>query len=150
MFGAFVWRFEVVGDHWLIQVAEASQGDEGRLCPPGSDRLPLWVRFLFLSSSSRCCCHLHFIRRFRVYSHAYPISRHVGDGNVHSLALFSSDAELETIREAVHEMVERAIRLEGTCTGEHGVGVGKVEYLNSELGEGTVGLMETVKRTCKL
>lgn len=43
-------------------------------------------------------------------------------------------------------MVERAIRLEGTCTGEHGVGLGKVEYLESELGEGTVGLMETIKR----
>ena len=34
---------------------------------------------------------------------------------------------------------------EGTCTGEHGVGVGKKEYLISELGEGTVGLMKTVK-----
>ena len=44
-------------------------------------------------------------------------------------------------------MVHRAIRLEGTCTGEHGVGVGKVEYLEEELGVGTVGLMETIKRT---
>ena len=44
-------------------------------------------------------------------------------------------------------MVERAIRLEGTCTGEHGVGVGKIEYLDEELGKGTVNLMETVKRT---
>ena len=34
---------------------------------------------------------------------------------------------------------------DGTCTGEHGVGVGKKEYLISELGEGTVGLMKTVK-----
>jgi D-lactate dehydrogenase (cytochrome) len=44
-------------------------------------------------------------------------------------------------------MVHRAIRLEGTCTGEHGVGVGKIEYLEEELGAGTVGLMETIKRT---
>jgi hypothetical protein len=44
-------------------------------------------------------------------------------------------------------MVHRAIALEGTCSGEHGVGLGKVEYLESELGEGTVGLMETIKRT---
>ncbi|ORX36265.1 putative D-lactate dehydrogenase oxidoreductase protein [Kockovaella imperatae] len=72
---------------------------------------------------------------------------HVGDGNVHSLALFSDDDELAKIREAVHEMVERAIRLDGTCTGEHGVGLGKVEYLDGELGRGTVNLMETVKRT---
>ena len=72
---------------------------------------------------------------------------HVGDGNVHSLALFSNDEELERIRDGVHEMVERAIRLEGTCTGEHGVGIGKIEYLEKELGVGTVGLMETIKRT---
>jgi D-lactate dehydrogenase (cytochrome) len=47
-------------------------------------------------------------------------------------------------------MVHRAIALDGTCTGEHGVGVGKVEYLTSELGEGTVALMETIKRTREL
>lgn len=44
-------------------------------------------------------------------------------------------------------MVDRAIRLDGTCSGEHGVGLGKIEYLESELGVGTVGLMETIKRT---
>ena len=73
--------------------------------------------------------------------------RHVGDGNVHSLALFTNDKELEVVKDAVHDMVHRAIRLEGTCTGEHGVGIGKVEYLDEELGRGTVNVMETVKRT---
>lgn len=72
---------------------------------------------------------------------------HVGDGNVHTLALFSDDDELEKVRAAVHDMVERAIRLGGTCSGEHGVGLGKIEYLPTELGQGTVNLMETVKRT---
>lgn len=72
--------------------------------------------------------------------------RHVGDGNVHSLPLFSNDEELEIVKDAVHEMVHRAIALDGTCTGEHGVGMGKVEYMSEELGEGTVNLMETVKR----
>lgn len=66
---------------------------------------------------------------------------------MHSLALFNTDEELERIRVAVHEMVERAIKLDGTCSGEHGVGVGKVEYLDTELGRGTVNLMETVKRS---
>lgn len=60
---------------------------------------------------------------------------------------FNSPEELEKVKEAVHKMVHRAIALDGTCTGEHGVGVGKVEYLTSELGEGTVHLMETIKRT---
>ncbi|AFR97691.1 D-lactate dehydrogenase (cytochrome) [Cryptococcus neoformans C23] len=72
---------------------------------------------------------------------------HVGDGNVHSLALFRDEAELHRVEVAVHEMVERAIRLGGTCSGEHGVGLGKIDYLPLELGNGTVNLMETIKRT---
>ncbi|KDQ13157.1 hypothetical protein BOTBODRAFT_111787 [Botryobasidium botryosum FD-172 SS1] len=72
---------------------------------------------------------------------------HVGDGNFHSLILFKTDEELEAVRGAVHRMVERAIRLDGTCTGEHGVGIGKKEYLYEELGTGTVELMKLIKRT---
>ncbi|RDB27372.1 D-lactate dehydrogenase [cytochrome], mitochondrial [Hypsizygus marmoreus] len=71
---------------------------------------------------------------------------HVGDGNFHALLLFKTDEELAVAREAVHRMVERAIRLDGTCTGEHGVGIGKKEYLVEELGIGTVELMKTIKR----
>jgi len=70
---------------------------------------------------------------------------HVGDGNFHALLLFRNDEELEKVRGAVHRMVQRALDLDGTCTGEHGVGLGKKEYLYEELGEGTVGLMKTVK-----
>lgn len=70
---------------------------------------------------------------------------HVGDGNVHTLALFDDEEELARVRVAVHDMVERAISLGGTCSGEHGVGLGKIEYLPRELGDGTVNLMETVK-----
>lgn len=71
---------------------------------------------------------------------------HVGDGNFHALMLFSNDEELHTVTDAVHRLVNRAISLDGTCTGEHGVGVGKKEYLPAELGEGTVELMRTVKK----
>ncbi|KAI0792494.1 FAD-linked oxidase-like protein [Abortiporus biennis] len=71
---------------------------------------------------------------------------HVGDGNFHALLLFKNEKELEVIRGLVHRMVERAIALDGTCTGEHGVGIGKKEYLYDELGAGTVELMKTVKR----
>ncbi|KIJ64816.1 hypothetical protein HYDPIDRAFT_111420 [Hydnomerulius pinastri MD-312] len=72
---------------------------------------------------------------------------HVGDGNFHALLLFRNDEELAIAREAVHRMVERAIKMEGTCTGEHGVGIGKREYLYAELGEGTVELMRSIKKT---
>lgn len=71
---------------------------------------------------------------------------HVGDGNFHSLLLMRNEDELEKAKEAVHRMVRRAIQLDGTCTGEHGVGVGKREFLVEELGEGTVELMRTIKR----
>ncbi|KAJ6573328.1 FAD-linked oxidase-like protein [Mycena sp. CBHHK59/15] len=76
----------------------------------------------------------------------YTIVGHVGDGNFHALLLFKTDAELEVAQAAVHRMVERAIALDGTCTGEHGVGIGKREFLVEELGLGTVELMKTVKR----
>ncbi|KAI0366688.1 hypothetical protein BV20DRAFT_1002077 [Pilatotrama ljubarskyi] len=71
---------------------------------------------------------------------------HVGDGNFHALLLFRNDEELAKARDAVHRMVERAIALDGTCSGEHGVGMGKREYLYDELGEGTVELMKTIKK----
>ena len=67
--------------------------------------------------------------------------------SLHALLLFRNDEELEKARAAVHRMVHRAIALEGTCTGEHGVGMGKREYLVEELGEGTVELMKRIKRT---
>ena len=72
---------------------------------------------------------------------------HVGDGNVHSLSLFTNDEELEKVKQGVNEMVYRAIDLDGTCTGEHGVGAGKIEFMDYELGKGTTNLLETVKRT---
>ncbi|KAF5357816.1 hypothetical protein D9756_001674 [Leucocoprinus leucothites] len=71
---------------------------------------------------------------------------HVGDGNFHALILFQNDDELKEVEAAVHRLVHRAINLDGTCTGEHGVGVGKKQYLAEELGEGTVELMRTIKQ----
>ncbi|KAH8107142.1 D-lactate dehydrogenase cytochrome oxidoreductase [Cristinia sonorae] len=70
---------------------------------------------------------------------------HVGDGNFHALIGFNNDEELSKVSDAVHRLVHRAIALDGTCTGEHGVGLGKKEYLYDELGEDTVELMKTVK-----
>ncbi|KAF8965848.1 hypothetical protein BDZ97DRAFT_1903908 [Flammula alnicola] len=72
---------------------------------------------------------------------------HVGDGNFHALLLFKTDEELEIARKAASRIVHRAIALDGTCTGEHGVGLGKKQYLTEELGQGTVDLMKTIKRS---
>ncbi|KAL4063781.1 FAD-linked oxidase-like protein [Scleroderma citrinum] len=76
-----------------------------------------------------------------------PIAGHVGDGNFHALVLYRDEAELKLVREVVSRINRKAIQLEGTCTGEHGVGTGKREYLLSELGQGTVSLMRMIKQT---
>lgn len=70
---------------------------------------------------------------------------HVGDGNAHSLLLFRNDEELEKVKGIVHRMVERAQELDGTASGEHGVGIGKLEYMEGELGAGTVDLLRSIK-----
>ncbi|KIK50778.1 hypothetical protein GYMLUDRAFT_209035 [Collybiopsis luxurians FD-317 M1] len=74
------------------------------------------------------------------------IGGHVGDGNFHSLLLIKTEEDLEIAKKLVAKMVHKAIALDGTYTGEHGVGIGKKEYLVEELGEGTVELMKTVKK----
>lgn len=77
-----------------------------------------------------------------------PIFGHVGDGNFHVVLLFDPDdaAELATAR-AVHDrLVRRALRLGGTCTGEHGIGYGKLGYLVEERGVAVVEVMRAVKQ----
>jgi len=69
---------------------------------------------------------------------------HVGDGNFHTILMFGEE-ETEAAEELVHRMVKRAIELEGTVTGEHGVGLVKRGYLKEELGEETVALMRKLK-----
>ncbi|KAJ5177466.1 Vanillyl-alcohol oxidase C-terminal subdomain 2 [Penicillium coprophilum] len=72
------------------------------------------------------------------------ICGHVGDGNFHAIILFS-DSEKEVAEGVVHRMVKRAVEMEGTVTGEHGVGLVKRDYLEHELGESTVDAMRRLK-----
>jgi len=76
-----------------------------------------------------------------------PIVGHVGDGNFHvSFVLDPNDPEDQRKASAINDrMVARALALDGTCTGEHGVGLGKVQFLFEEHGE-AVALMRAVKR----
>jgi D-lactate dehydrogenase (cytochrome) len=76
-----------------------------------------------------------------------PIVGHVGDGNFHTLILVDPDSPGEIARAtALHErMVMRALSLDGTCTGEHGIGNGKIAFLKQELGS-AVDLMRSVKQ----
>ena len=69
---------------------------------------------------------------------------HVGDGNFHALILHS-DEQRHIAEGLVHRMVDSAIEMEGTVTGEHGVGLVKRDYLESELGKTTVDTMRMVR-----
>ena len=76
-----------------------------------------------------------------------PLVGHVGDGNFHVL-LTADPNDHEAIQrlEQFHtRLVKRALSLEGTCTGEHGIGVGKIDYLVSELGREAVDVMAIIK-----
>ena len=75
-----------------------------------------------------------------------PIVGHVGDGNFHVTYLARDDRE-RALTAALHAaLVERAIDAGGTCTGEHGIGIGKRGYLAREHGEGAVLAMQAIKR----
>ncbi|EMD87027.1 hypothetical protein COCC4DRAFT_141374 [Bipolaris maydis ATCC 48331] len=71
---------------------------------------------------------------------------HVGDGNFHSIILYDRNRDFDKASHLVHEMVKRAIELEGTATGEHGVGIVKRDYLPHELGNETVDAMRQLKK----
>ena len=75
-----------------------------------------------------------------------PIAGHAGDGNFHTQPMFhrSNPKEMAAVETFLHRLAERAIAMEGTCTGEHGVGQGKIKYLEAEHGAG-VAVMRAIK-----
>ena len=78
----------------------------------------------------------------------YFLVGHVGDGNFHFGYLIDPNipAERETAEKLNLQLVQRALALEGTCTGEHGIGLHKMDFLLSETGHGAVDMMRTIKR----
>ena len=78
----------------------------------------------------------------------YYIVGHVGDGNFHVAYLIDPNipAERETAERLNLQLVQRALRLDGTCTGEHGIGLHKMGFLLDETGAGAVEMMRTLKR----
>jgi D-lactate dehydrogenase (cytochrome) len=78
----------------------------------------------------------------------YYIVGHVGDGNFHVAFLIDPNvpSERETAERLNLQLVQRALRLDGTCTGEHGIGLHKMGFLVDEAGAGAVDMMRTVKR----
>ncbi len=77
----------------------------------------------------------------------YFLVGHVGDGNFHFGYLVDPhDAqELSAAEELNRKLVSRALQLGGTCTGEHGIGLHKMDFLRAEAGEGAIGMMRAIK-----
>ncbi len=78
----------------------------------------------------------------------YWVVGHVGDGNFHLSYLMDPDdpQEIAEVERLNVLMVQRALRLGGTCTGEHGIGLHKMGYLLDEAGPGAVAMMRSIKQ----
>jgi len=77
-----------------------------------------------------------------------PIVGHVGDGNFHMLLMVDRDDadEIKRAEGLLERLVDRALAMDGTCTGEHGIGQGKMKYLQAEHGEPALAAMRAIKR----
>ena len=75
-----------------------------------------------------------------------PVYGHVGDGNYHVVFVIEADnpAELEEVQALSRRFIEDALCLGGTCSGEHGIGVGKIDALEQEHKE-AVDVMRSIK-----
>jgi D-lactate dehydrogenase (cytochrome) len=93
-------------------------------------------------------CILETKKDLAASSLTVPLVGHAGDGNFHLMYLVdvNNQAEIDEARRLNERMVMRALAMGGTCTGEHGVGYGKMKYLEAEHGEG-LKVMRAIKQT---
>ncbi|MDR2127968.1 MAG: FAD-binding protein [Burkholderiaceae bacterium] len=78
----------------------------------------------------------------------YFLVGHVGDGNFHFGYLIDPDSQQEraTAEALNRKLVERALSMDGTCSGEHGVGLHKIPFLPQETGPGAIAMMRAIKQ----
>ncbi|XP_068116052.1 probable D-lactate dehydrogenase, mitochondrial isoform X3 [Hyperolius riggenbachi] len=78
-----------------------------------------------------------------------PIAGHVGDGNFHCIMILdlNDEEEVRRVKEFTNRLARRALALNGTCTGEHGIGIGKRALLREEVGEVGISVMKEIKAT---
>lgn len=150
----------------LSEIAEGNGGQGFRWASAVEDRNALWKarhHALFAAKSLRPGCEvfisdvcvpisamarsiLETQEDIKLNNLTAPILGHVGDGNYHVLFLMDpSDAdEIARIEAVSGRMIDRALAMGGTCTGEHGIGIGKKAYLRKEHGD-AVDLMAVIK-----
>ena len=137
--GEFVWTTQPEERTKLWQ-ARHDAFWAGRALKPGSNSL---ATDICVPISHLAECLTETIDDLKQESLEYTIVGHVGDGNFHVLVLFE-DNEKEKVLQFSERLTYRAIKFEGTCTGEHGIGQGKIEYLRREHGLG-VDVMGQIK-----
>jgi len=93
-------------------------------------------------------CVRETMQDVKSYIAPVPLLGHIGDGNFHLMFLVdpARPGETELAKEFNRRLIERALRMEGTCTGEHGIGMGKMDSMRMELGEDVIDVMRDIKR----
>jgi D-lactate dehydrogenase (cytochrome) len=107
-----------------------------------------WTTDVCVPISQLAHCVLETRRDIQGSSLVAPLMGHVGDGNFHLIFVIDPDnpTELAVATELNARLVHRAMAVGGTCSGEHGVGIGKIDYLADEHGE-ALDVMKAIKRT---
>ena len=107
-----------------------------------------WATDVCVPISRLADCILETRRDIEESGQLVPLVGHVGDGNFHLLFLIdpeNEEEELKRYQPLNDRLVERALRMGGTCTGEHGIGSGKIKYMEAEHGE-SLDLMRQIKQ----
>lgn len=93
-------------------------------------------------------CILECKAELEKIDHVTPLFGHVGDGNFHISPniLVTNKEEIQLFQLINEQLISRILKMEGTCTGEHGIGVGKKKYLEQELGRPAIDMMRAIKK----
>lgn len=152
LFGQIAEEFEGTGFEWTTSPEERTRLWQARhdlywavlALRPGSQSLATDV---CVPISRLAECTVTALAKAEELGLIAPLVGHVGDGNFHVSHLIDMEdaREVAASKEYVSWLAELAISMDGTCTGEHGIGQGKKPYLAKELGEGAVDVMRTIK-----
>ncbi len=152
LFGQIAEEFEGTGFEWTTSPEERTRLWQARhdlywavlALRPGSQSLATDV---CVPISRLAECTVTALAKAEELGLIAPLVGHVGDGNFHVSPLIDMEnaREVAASKEYVSWLAELAISMDGTCTGEHGIGQGKKPYLAKELGEGAVDVMRAIK-----
>ncbi len=142
--GGFQWA-ERTEDRNRLWEARHEAYWAARTYRPGADAIATDV-CVPISRLAECVCETK--NDIETLGLVAPIVGHIGDGNFHVIPLIDMDdaKEVEAAERFLDRLVKRALAMEGTCTGEHGVGMGKLKYMRAEHGSG-IEVMRAIKKS---